>query len=743
MDKARTLAHEDSMACDDGSLFVLFSPVKVPAYDSPLTLKISVFAEGISRHAEGPMRYLPPAEKAIIQTAFNRSEILSRRLRFMGTNGRGSLMRANVSWGELRSRYDAALAANMNPMMPEDRWIMLSRCRAWLVFQGYSQEICDDCIDGFYFDYGSCGTWKYRVPCGQGEHICFFIEMAMGAEENEIQITFSRHLSEGLAGLLADQKPVRLIVRPDMENRNCHDVTKAYEGPENSWQKAIRSTDNGFIFSPSPDHMMGINAFPGSFVWEPEWHYMVHRSEDEERGQDPNSDLFSPGYFFSELNGGDTFTVNARILSPLEQEYPVQMNKVTPAGPSAPSDLPLGKNLEQALDHFIVKRGDLKTVIAGYPWFLDWGRDSMIFTRGLIAAGRTADARAILKLFGQFEQDGTLPNVIYGENAANRDTSDAPLWFCVAVNDMLAFEATHAFLDEPCAQRTIRQILESIGNAIIHGTPGNVRMDPESNLVFSPCHFSWMDTNHPAGSPREGYPIEIQALWYHYLTLMARISSLPSRENWQNMAKKVKRSITDLFLLETEAYLSDCLHGGPGVPAAKAEQDDALRPNQLLAITLDALTDRTIAKRVVEACQELLVPGAIRSLADRPVRRPLEVVHNGNRLNDPHRPYQGTYTGDEDFGRKPAYHNGTAWTWIFPSFCEAWVTVFGAQGADTAMAWLASSMSIINTGCIGQVPEILDGDFPHRQRGCDAQAWGISELLRVWKKLANLSPHQT
>ena len=114
---------------------------------------------------------------------------------------------------------------------------------------------------------------------------------------------------------------------------------------------------------------------------------------------------------------------------------------------------------------------------------------------------------------------------------------------------------------------------------------------------------------------------------------------------------------------------------------------------------------------------------------------PLEIRHQGQLLNDPWRPYWGRYSGDEDTRRKPAYHNGTAWTWLFPSFCEAWLDCYGPAEKATARSWLSSSLLLINSGCVGHVPEIVDGDAPHTQRGCDAQAWGVSELLRVWKKL--------
>jgi glycogen debranching enzyme len=134
---------------------------------------------------------------------------------------------------------------------------------------------------------------------------------------------------------------------------------------------------------------------------------------------------------------------------------------------------------------------------------------------------------------------------------------------------------------------------------------------------------------------------------------------------------------------------------------------------------------------IIEACSELLVPGAIRSLADRPVKVPLPVDHNGHRLNDPLHPYWGRYQGDEDTRRKPAYHNGTAWTWLFPSYPEAMAIAYGIGARDAALSLLAGSINPMNNGCALQVPELLDGNSPHIQRGCCAQAWGVSELYRV------------
>jgi predicted glycogen debranching enzyme len=461
---------------------------------------------------------------------------------------------------------------------------------------------------------------------------------------------------------------------------------------------------------------------------------MVHRSVDAERGEDPDSDLFSPGYFSIWLEGGQKAVLMARALSTRNEDHPVAVKEIDSATDTVASDATAGvlNRLVCTMDHFLANRDGMKTVIAGFPWFLDWGRDSLMFVRGLVAAGETTQARSVIRQFGRFESGGTLPNMIGEQGPANYDTSDAPLWLFVTCEDIVKKDGDQRFLNERCGNRSMRQVLEAIIQAFIRGTSNGIRMDPESGLIFSPAHFTWMDTNHPAGTPREGFPIEIQALWLAALGLMSRISDATEKQRWMDLGERVRSSISDLYLIREKGYLSDCLHAGPGEPAKDARVDDALRPNQLLAITLGAIQDFDICRGILTACQDLLVPGAMRSLADRLVQKPLEIIHQGKALNDPLQPYWGRYEGDEDTRRKPAYHNGTAWTWLLPVFCEAWALVYGEAARDTARSWLSSAFSQINKGCIGHVPEIVDGDFPHQQRGCDAQAWGLSELVRVW-----------
>jgi len=739
MDERQTIRSEDSLPGENGLFFALFSPLPTPTARQLLSLNISMYSSGHCQHETAKIFVIPRAEDVKIKTGFRRPELLHDHLLFLTTNSIGGMLRAPVTWAKLNSRYDALLAANLNPDYPENRWIMFSRCRAWVVYQDYSQEITASCMEAFDLDDTLRGRWQFHIPTGQGENILMTVIVDMINGENSVRLRFHRHPSIPGQAMLDDSKPIKLIVRPDIDHRSFHETTKAFAGPEHEWPQSMVTHTSGFCFSPHEHHHLSLAVTHGEFIWEPEWQYMVHHSVDQERGMDPNSDLFSPGYFQIYLKGNQSVVLSAtaqRMASefPRLPETPFQAE--TLESEKAKWDLPV-EFLEKAIDHYVVGRGELKTVIAGYPWFLDWGRDALIFTRGLIASQKTALARSILQQFAKFEDKGTLPNMIVGNDAGNRDTTDAPLWLFTACADLMQIEGNDDVIRIDCGNRSMHQILVSIGKSIIEGTANGIRMDSESGLVFSPAHFSWMDTDRPAGTPREGYPIEIQALWYAALCLLAKIDGDKNRKHWDDLADQVRASIKKYFWLDELGYLSDCLHSVSGLPAGRAVPDDALRPNQLLAITLGAVSDEHIGRQMLAACEELLVPGAIRSLADRPVRHPIEIIYHNNPLNDPHYPYQGTYTGDEDTRRKPAYHNGTAWTWLFPTFCEAWAGVYGDKGKQTALAWLASSAALLEQGCVGHVPEILDGDYPHTQRGCDAQAWGLSELLRVWRLLKN------
>jgi glycogen debranching enzyme len=265
-------------------------------------------------------------------------------------------------------------------------------------------------------------------------------------------------------------------------------------------------------------------------------------------------------------------------------------------------------------------------------------------------------------------------------------------------------------------------------------------MDTASALIWSPSHFTWMDTNYPACTPRAGYPIEIQALWIRLLRQLASYSPSSQQDKWKALAGQALASFEKYFWLEEKGYYADVLVAGGGQPAAEATPDDALRSNYLFAISLGLVKGERARRCVQAALRHLVVPGALRSLAPLPVTVPLPIhSKDGYLLNDPKSPYWGRYEGDEDTRRKPAYHNGTAWCWTFPIFCEALARAwdFSAEAVATAKAYLLSMDRLLTEGCVGQLPEITDGDAPHTQRGCDAQAWSVTEALRVWRQLSS------
>ena len=414
-----------------------------------------------------------------------------------------------------------------------------------------------------------------------------------------------------------------------------------------------------------------------------------------------------------------------------EAEIPM---KDPPFEPAATLDLP--GRLRQALQSFLARRDEGLTVIAGYPWFLDWGRDTLIVCRGLLASGQTEAAGLILRTFAALEDRGTLPNMLGADNTVDRDTSDAPLWLAVACEEA-AGHLGQDFFQADAGGRTVIEVLTSLGEHLRRGARNGVRMDPESGLLWSPAHFTWMDTRYPMGSPREGYPVEIQALWLRLLRLLDGQVAPSDGEPWSATAARAEASL-GAFWLEDRGWFADVLLASEGTAAKDARPADHLRPNQLFLVALGLVTgDR--ARCCVAACaRHLLVPGGLRSLAPLPVAVPLPIPAPwGGTLNDPAHPYQGHYEGDEDTRRKPAYHNGTAWVWLLPLLCEALDLAWDGDPAAraTARAWLGSVAPLLDTGCLGQLPELLDGDAPHTPRGCDAQAWSVSEALRVWEKL--------
>lgn len=670
------------------------------------------------------------------------------------TNGRGGMARICVNLGEVRSKYDCVIGANLHPQIPVDRHIFVKRVRAWVNADGFLTPLnWDNCI---CFDIGDKAEWRFVSNAGDGRAVEIRLSVWMEEQRNTTVLRFLRpdhHPSIGKE--LPQECDVSLTVRFDIEDRNFHTETKRNEGAEYHFGAHTRElkatfTDGtklvGFEFTPSPERQLRVWTTKGKYHPSPEWSVNIPHPVEQTRGLVASGDGYSPGWFELPIKKGESITlvVTAETVEPFK----------TPAEPPQKlkylSEADFKETLVRAIRHFIVKRGNSKTVIAGYPWFLDWGRDTLICACGLVAAGMIEEVKSILALYGSFEKDGTLPNAIFGENTANRDTSDAPLWFALVCEEVERFENLNRInrigpvwtIKIENQNRTIRDVLGSIAINYIKGTPNGIKMDEASGLIFSPSHFTWMDTNYPACTPREGYPIEIQALWIRLLRLLDMIGFPPLKELWSDIAMRAQESLNTLYWLEDKGWFSDVLLAKPGVPARLAIKDNALRSNCLIPISLGIIRGERARKCVESARRYLVVPGGLRSLAPLPVDPPLAIYSSNNvLLNDPHNPYWGHYEGEEDTRRKPAYHNGTAWVWKLSVFCEALVYAYNlhADSVSAARAYMLSLKPLLEEGCIGQLPEILDGDAPHTQRGCDAQSWSVTEAYRVWKFLDDLT----
>jgi len=677
------------------------------------------------------------------------------------TNGIGGMARVPADFGGVRSKYDCLLGANLHPSVPVDRHVFVKRIRLWAMVNGFLTQL--DLSNLSEFDRLHGARWVFQPHGGDGVRVGIWVTAEMVPGRNTTVIRLGRveaeTVGDGTAGSVDNEKwgggerpaQVSITARLDIEDRSFHSQTKRNGGAEVHFAHHTSKLEGrvGFSFRPSVDRGLTVYSDIGVYHVGEEWSVGVPHPVEQTRGQEGFGDAYSPGWFELPLRGGEvaSIVVTAELdgvggWAGSTARLALTEKVCAVAGFEA--------RLVRALDAFVVRRGAGQTVIAGYPWFLDWGRDTFIAARGLIAAGRHAEVSDLLVVFGRFVDRGTLPNSIHGEDASNRDTSDASLWYAVVCEELAEAmaglgEASDGARGGSLFERvindkqwTLRDVLREIARGYVEGTPNGIKMDAASGLIWSPSHFTWMDTNYPAGTPREGYPVEIQALWIRLLDLLRRLEVPPVDRSWSELAELARRSVSVYFWMEDLGYFADCLVAKAGVPARTSPPDDALRPNCLFLVSLGLVTGERARRTVEAAARHLVVPGAIRSLAPLRVNLPLPIRGgDGGLLNDPYSPYWGFYQGDEDTRRKPAYHNGTAWVWPFPTFCEALAMAHeqSREAVAAALAYLRSAEELMDAGCVGHLPEVLDGDAPHVQRGCDAQAWSVSEVLRVWRKL--------
>jgi starch synthase (maltosyl-transferring) len=697
-----------------------------------MELRMERFGGG-ARHVKGELKIVAVLPRC---GGTRRSEMV------LLTNGIGGMARMAVDLGKVTSKYDCVLGANLDGSVPVDRHVMAKRVRVWANANGFISALDGNNLADF--DGETMGRWRFEANAGDGRVVEVTLCATMVQGKNTTVLRFERRRVGGETDTLG----LRLTVRMDVEDRSFHAETRRNEGAERHFAGHARPLEGqiGFHFAPASDRQLRVYVDGGAYHVAPEWCEAISHPVEASRGQVSQGDAFSPGWFDLPLEAGGILHLVVTAegeedvgLSGLwsEDVGMVERMALTGVAMGNAAEERFAGVLRRAMDAYVVRRGRGKTVIAGYPWFLDWGRDTLICGRGLLAAGLTEEVGQLLATFGRLEEGGTLPNSIHGHDASNRDTTDAPLWYGLLSEEY--GERRGVSLDEVEVDgggRTVAEVLGSIAGHYVRGTANGIRMDEESGLIWSPAHFTWMDTNHPACTPREGYPIEIQALWIRLLWHVERLGVKPVAESWGGLARRAEESMERLFWLEDRGWLADVLVAKRGEAASLGVVDDALRSNQLLAVSLGVMSGGH-ARRCVEAARRhLVVPGGVRSLAPLPVGLPLEIRGaDGRLLNEPVRPYWGRYEGDEDTRRKPAYHNGTAWVWMLPVFCEALVRAWEGEpkAVEAAKGYLLSLEELLWAGCAGQLPEVLDGDAPHSQRGCDAQAWSVTEALRVFK----------
>jgi predicted glycogen debranching enzyme len=472
----------------------------------------------------------------------------------------------------------------------------------------------------------------------------------------------------------------------------------------------------------------------GDFNASPEWYWGFHHRAEEARGRDAREDLFRPGVFRAQLNPAQTvaLVVTAETRTPDAQALSLKRDQerrraLLQAAPAlAP---PWIRRLTLAADQFIARRagpdGELSgtTVIAGYPWFGDWGRDTMIALPGLtLATGRSADAGSILRTFAAHVSKGMLPNRFPDAGSAPEyNTVDATLWY---------FHAIAAYLEETGDQPLLRELYPTLTEIIDwhrRGTRYSIHMDPADGLLYageSGVQLTWMDAKVGdwVVTPRIGKAVEINALWHYALASMAawarKLGEGRAAADYEQTAQRVGTAFSESFWFEEGGYLYDVIDTPDGIPDAHGRRvDRSLRPNQLFAVSLGTgLLDAGRARAVVEVCaRELLTPVGLRSLAP----------------GDPK--YTGRYVGGPT-ERDAAYHQGTVWSWLLGPFALAHHRVYG--DAAHAHALLAGLAAHLDEACFGTISEILDGSLPHTPRGCFAQAWSVSETLRAYHHLA-------
>lgn len=634
---------------------------------------------------------------------------------WLASNGSGAFACGSVA-GAVTRRYHAFLCAAIDG--PQDRRVLVTKIEETLHLNGNATDLSanfwpheisprgDQFLSDFALD--PLPRWTYRVPTADGEIV---IEKTVWMVPDE-NTTIARY--ELKSGSTCELQ-VRAFVAPRSYHASHH------ANAEFNRQLEVSADDNAIAMRPyeqmPPVHLHGGTRFCAAENWYLNFQWPI----EGERGLDACEDAFCPGYFCLELEVGapQFFVASTEEIDLAAAQLSLQTVMEAKSQLLDGDDVATpGARLKLAADQVIVKRADgLHTVLAGYPWFTDWGRDTMIALPGLCLTTQRYDiAASILRSFAGAMSKGMIPNRFPEANEKpDYNTVDGTLWFFHAV-----FQYGHISGDSETVRELYPKLVQSIEWHLAGTRFGIVADDDDGMLRAGDAHsqLTWMDAKigDTAFTPRAGKPVEIQALWFNALCEMASwgrcFEDYDTAAICTEWSRKIAANFADLFWNEAENCLYDCIDDH--------SKDGAIRPNQIFAVSMpNHLLSDAQEKSVVEVVQrELLTPFGLRSLSPRDSR------------------YRPHYEGDQ-WSRDSAYHQGTVWGWLLGPFLGAYLGVHGETDAAKAQVreWLQPMIAHLDEAGLGSISEIFDGDAPHRPRGCFAQAWSVGETLRIWSQV--------
>ena len=653
------------------------------------------------------------------------------------TNGRGGYASGSVAGVPTRRFHGLLVAALPTPI---GRAMMLNHLFETLRlpdgsvarFAGYEREggalevFAAPVLREFRLDHG-LPVWRYEVGA---DHAAFVIEkrLVLLHMQNTVQVTYR---------VLSGEGTLRLKLRPSVSFRPHEGSVVGAAAADYS----LNSTGGRFeIVGPAPYPVLRLTISGATTAFTidgHEVHNLMYRIE-KSRGYDHTGALWSPGFFRADLALGKDVALVASTeswetmlaLTPDEALHAEGLRRGRLlVDADARAQRGMGAELVLAADQFIVTpasrvedaararaAGDeVRTVIAGYHWFTDWGRDTMISLEGLtLTTGRHQEAGYILRTFGQYVKDGLIPNLFpEGKGAGLYHTADATLWFFHAIDRYLAVTRDRMTL------QMLLPKLKDIFDKHMHGTRFGIGVDPKDGLLRQGeegVQLTWMDAKVEdwVVTPRRGKAVEINALFYNALRLLARWlreeESEAAAKPVTEAADRVERSFNERFWYEGGGHLYDVVDGPDG------EDDAALRPNQVFAISLPhPVLAEARWRPVLEVVErELLTPVGLRSLGRN------------------HPDYKPRYDGDLR-SRDAAYHQGTVWSWLVGPFIDAWLKVHPGR-EEEATRFLGGFGPHLSEAGVGSISEVFDAEPPFTPRGCIAQAWGVAEVLRCCVK---------